>query len=146
MAVVLFEEHKVIVEAAEHFLAAIKRTPRIPIEQLSPLRVRLSALIRQHRVTEEEHIFGPLMREGGYAKWPDLAPVVQELMREKAKYSEHIRKWTPQAIDQNWRGYVIDCEKRVDVMKRLVQEEEARIYQPILARNAAPMPARAAAR
>ncbi len=143
VAVELFEEHVVIIEAAEAFLAALKRTPRIPIDQLSRLRVRLSALLRQHRTTEEEHIFGPLIRDGGMARLPELEPIVQELMREKAKYSEHIRKWTPQAIAQDWDGYVRACEERVTSVKRVIREEETRIYQPVLGLRTAQLPHRA---
>ena len=144
MALELFEEHIAIVEAADEFLAAVKRTPRIPINQLSRLRMRLSTLLRKHRMTEEEHIYGPLMRGGGFAGLPELEPLMQDLQRAKAKYSEHVRKWTPQAIEQDWDGYVAACEERIDAMKRLVREEEARIYQPVLGLNAARPPRRAA--
>ncbi len=132
VAVELFEEHKAIIEAAEDFLAALKSTPRIPMDRLSRLRMRLSALLRQHRVTEEAHIFRPLMRDGGMARLPQLEPLVQELLREKAKYSEHIRRWTPLAIEQDWDGYVRACEERINATKRFIREEEARIYQPVL--------------
>ncbi|HEY1125320.1 MAG TPA: hypothetical protein VGE65_06780 [Sphingobium sp.] len=143
MTVALFEEHSEMLEAAEDFLAAVKRTPRIPIEQLSRKRVRLSSLIRRHRTTEEEFIFGPLMRDGGFGRMPHLEPIVQELMYEKVKYSEHIRKWTPQAIEQDWAGYVQACELRLEAFKRIIFAEEAQIYQPVLGLKTAQMPRRA---
>lgn len=143
MTVALFEEHSKMLEAAEDFLAAIRRTPRIPIEQLSRKRVRLSSLIRRHRTTEEEFIFGPLMRDGGFGRMPHLESIVQELMREKVKYSEHIREWTPQAIERNWEGYVRACELRLEAFKRILFQEEAQIYQPVLGLKAAQMPRRA---
>ena len=143
MAVELFEEHSAMLEAAEDFLAAVRRTPRIPLDQLSRKRVRLSTLIRRHRTTEEEFIFAPLMRQGGFAHMPQLETVVQELMREKVKYSEHIRKWTLQAIEQDWDGYVAACEERILSFKRTIFDEEARIYQPVLNLKASQMPRRA---
>lgn len=143
MAVELFEEHSGMLKAAEDFLAAVKRKPRIPLDQLSRKRVQLSALIRRHRTTEEEFIFGPLAREGGFANMPHLEVVVQELMREKGRYSEHIRHWTLQAIEQDWDGYVAACEERIIAFKRIILEEEARVYQPILNLKASQMPRRA---
>lgn len=143
MAVELFEEHSAILEAAESFLAAIKRTPRPSIDEVTRLRVRLSARVRQHRLTEEEFIFGPLMREGGLGKLPHLGPKVQELMREKVRYSEHVRKWTPQAIERDWHGYVEACEARILSLRHVITEEETCIYQAVLALNAAGAPKRA---
>lgn len=132
MSVALFEEHRAIVEAAEQFLAAIKRTPRPPIEDVTRLRMRLSSLIRKHRVTEERHIYGPLMRGGGVGRFPELEAGVQELLREKVLYSEHIRKWSPLAIERDWHGYVAACEERFAAVKRVIDEEEAGIYRVML--------------
>jgi hypothetical protein len=143
VAVELFEEHAVLLEVAEDFLVTVRRTPRIPLDQLSRKRVRLSALLRQHRATEEEFIFGPMARDGGFARMPDLQAVVQELMSEKAKYSEHIRKWTLQAIDQDWRGYVAACEERLQGFKRVILDEEEIIYQAVLGLNTSQVPRRA---
>lgn len=143
VAVELFEEHSAMLDAAEDFLAAVKRTPRIPMEQLSRKRVRLSSLIRRHRTTEEKFIYGPLMREGGFGRMPHLEAVVQELMLEKVSYSEHIRKWTPQAIDADWPAYVQACELRLETFRRTLIDEETRVYQPVLDLKAAQMPRRA---
>lgn len=127
----LFEEHQAIVEAAEEFVAALKREPRIPMDELSRLRVKLSSLVRRHRATEEEFIFGPLTREGGLGKMPHLEPFVQELMREKARYSDHVRKWTPRAIESDWRGYVRASEGLLEGLKRIIRDEQASIYQVV---------------
>lgn len=143
MAVELFEEHTAIIEAADRFLAALKRNPRPTIGEVSRLRVRLSSLIRQHRVTEEAFIFGPLMRDGGLGRMPGLESALQGLMTEKAKYSEHIRRWTPQVIEQDWDGYVRACEERISAVKRIVMEEETSVYQVVLSLPAAQMPRRA---
>ncbi|MBO9670153.1 MAG: hypothetical protein J7485_06525 [Sphingobium sp.] len=143
MPVALFEEHSAMLEAAEDFLAAVRRTPRISMEELSRKRMRLGSLIRRHRTTEEEFIFGPLRRDGGFGRLPHLETVVQELMLEKVKYSEHIRKWTPQAIEQNWNGYVESCELRLRAFKQILLDEEARIYQPVLGLKNIQIPRRA---
>lgn len=142
MAVELFEEHSAMLAAAEDFLAAVKHTPRIPLDQLSRKRVRLSTLIRRHRTTEEEFIFAPLARQGGFARMPHLEAIVQELMYEKVKYSEHIRKWTLQAIEADWSGYVAACEERLQAFRRVIFDEEATIYQAVLGLNASQMPRR----
>ncbi|MBO9576279.1 MAG: hypothetical protein J7494_11115 [Sphingobium sp.] len=127
----LFEEHQAIVEAAEEFVTALKLEPRIPLDQLSRLRVKLSTLVRRHRTTEEEFIFGPLTREGGLGKLPHLEPFVQELMREKVRYSEHVRKWTPRAIEEDWAGYVRACEGLLEGLRRIVRDDQASIYQVV---------------
>lgn len=132
VTVELFEEHSAIVQAGEEFLAAIKREPRIPMDALSRMRVKLSALVRRHRLTEEEFIFGPLIREGGFGKLPHLEPFVQDLMREKARYSEHIRKWTPPAIQADWNGYVLAVEDLLRNLKRVIHAEESGLYQLVL--------------
>jgi hypothetical protein len=143
VAVELFEEHSAMLEAAEEFLAAVRRKPRISLDRLSRMRVRLSSLIRQHRTTEEAFIYGPLMRDGGFGRLPHLEPIVQDLMREKVRYSEHIRKWTPQAIESDWEGYVRACEERLQAFKRVLLHEEATVYQAVLGLDPARMPRRA---
>jgi DUF438 domain-containing protein len=142
VAVELFEEHSAMLEAADDFLAAVKHTPRIPPDQLSRKRMRLSSLIRQHRTTEEEFIFAPLARNGGFANMPHLETILEEMMREKVKYSEHIRTWTLQAIERDWDGYVAACEERILAFKRVIFEEEARVYQTVLGLNTSQMPRR----
>ena len=133
MSVDLFEEHSAIVQAGEEFLAAITRTPRIQMDELSRMRVKLSSLVRRHRLTEEEFIFGPLTREGGFRKLPHLEPFVQDLMREKARYSEHVRKWTLAAIQADWDGYVLAVEDLLRGLKRVIHTEESSLYQLVLA-------------
>jgi hypothetical protein len=142
VAVELFEEHSAMLEAAEDFLAAVRRTPRIPLDQLSRKRVRLSTLIRRHRTTEETFIFGPMARQGGFAQMPHLEVIMQDLMSEKANYSEHIRKWTLQAIEGDWNGYVAACEDRLQQFKRVIFDEESAIYQAVLGLSTSQMPRR----
>jgi len=127
----LFEEHQAIVEAAEEFVAALKQEPRIPLDRLSRLRVKLGTLMRQHRATEEEFIFGPLTREGGLGKLPHLEPFVQELMREKVRYTDHVRTWTPRAIEDDWAGYTRACEGLLEGLKHIVRDDQASIYQVV---------------
>jgi len=141
----LLLEHSAMLEAAENILAALRRRPRASISEVSRLRVRLSSLIRQHRTTEEAFIFGPLMREGGFVKLPHLEPIVHRLLQEKANYSEHIRKWTPQAIERDWEGYTAACEERISVFRQVI-EEEARIYQLVLSLASRTLPRSAASR
>ncbi len=132
MAVELYEEHAEVVEAADAFIAALKRTPRLGLDELTRLRVRLSSLIRQHRVTEEKFIYGPLS-DRGIALPPHLEPLLQDLREQKLLYSEHIRQWTPQEIGRDWAGYVVACEERIAILKRLIRDEEATLYQTAFA-------------
>jgi len=127
----LFEEHQAIVETAEGFIDMLKREPRPPMGDVSRARVKLSALIRRHRATEEELIFGPLMREGGLGKLPHLTPFVQELMREKVRYSDHVRKWTPQAIEKDWSGYIVAVESLLEGLKSIMKDEQSSVYQMV---------------
>lgn len=143
MSVELFEEHSAIVQAGEDFLAAIKRTPRIQMDELSRMRVKLSSLIRRHRLTEEEFIFGPLTREGGFSTLPQLEPFVQDLMREKVRYSQHIHKWTLAAIQADWDGYVRAVEELLHGLKRVIHAEETGLYQLVLGLSGPARPGRA---
>ena len=132
----LFTEHQHIIEAGEAFLAALRQEPRIPMDKLSRMRVKLSSLIRQHRTTEEEQIFAPLAREGGVGRLPELETHVQDIMREKARYSVHVRKWTPQAITNDWTGYIAAVEDLLIGVKRIIEKEETSVYKTVL--NLAP--------
>ena len=140
----LLAEHAAMIEAADQLVAAVKRTPRPTMDEITRLRVRLGIAIRQHAVTEEALVFGPFTREGGLNRWPELAPVLQLMTDEKARYSELIARWTPQAIAQDWDAYALSCEERVAAVKRAIRAEEAMLYPIVLGLPSTALPNRAA--
>ncbi|HZV58354.1 MAG TPA: hypothetical protein VFF89_11830 [Sphingobium sp.] len=127
----LFEDHRNLLEAAEAFVVMLKQEPRPTISELNRARMKMSTLIRRQRAAEEELIFGPLARGGGLGKMPHLEPFVQELMREKVRYSDHVRQWTPQAIEQNWNGYVTAVEGLLDGLRRVMKDEQSSVYRVV---------------
>jgi hypothetical protein len=120
-----FEEQQAIITEAEAFLAALRQVPRISMSEVSQRRVKLSGLIRRLRDREEEVIFAPLNRGGGLSALPHLEPHVQEVMRERARYSEHIGQWTPQAIQDDWHGYATAVDGLVRSVKQLFRGENS---------------------
>lgn len=113
-------------------LSSVRRTPRISMQELSRLRNRLASLIRAHRRTEEERIFGPLFRSGGHELMPGLMADLQQSQAQKTLYSESIRHWTPQAIEADWPGYVRVVAERVGALQDMIRFEEERVYRPVL--------------
>lgn len=132
MSAQLFDEHRGMIAAAERVLAAIERKPRVRIDELSRLRAQLSTLVMAHRMAEEQHILGPFYQGGGIDILPQVKPLMIEIRDMWIDYSQHIRKWTPKAIEQDWDGYTAAVADRVDILKRMIVREEEHIYHPVL--------------
>lgn len=132
MPVDLFEQHRAIQTAARDFLASLKRTPRITLDELSRSRAKLGGLLMQHQLAEQQQIFGPLLRDGGIATMPELEPIVRRIKLEKKNYSEMIRRWTPQTITADWDGYVAALAERLSEIPEMIRTEEEQIYKPVL--------------
>jgi hypothetical protein len=127
-----YEQHRAILAAAQELLAGVLRTPRISMQELSRLRNRLASLIRAHRRTEEEQIFGPLFRSGKHEQLPGLMADLQQSQAQKSLYSANIRHWSPQAIEADWPAYAATVAERVRGLEDMIRFEEDRIYRPVL--------------
>ena len=104
MSAILFEEHRLILAAADAFLNALREPQRQP-NKIHQLRASLGNQMMRHRTTENEHVLGPFMAVRGFEQLPDVLAHVQTIQQEWLAYSEHVRKWTPQAIEADWDGY-----------------------------------------
>jgi hypothetical protein len=132
MAPDLFEQHGRILAAAEAFLGALQRDPGLDMAQINRQRAKLSGLIREHRMAEEALIHQPMRAHGGKGPLGHLEPVMQALLREKLAYSDHVRRWTPQAIDGDRPGYIAAVVNRVHRLRQVIRDEEERLYPTVL--------------
>ena len=133
----LFDEHRIILKAIEEIARAVDRTPRIRLDELSRMRVQIGNLVRVHRIAEEQEIMGPLQRSGDPELVARVTPVVAQLRATWAGYSEHIRTWTPRAIENDWDRYAELLVNGVTSFRHMMAREEEEIYRPVLAHIAA---------
>ena len=131
MPAVLFEEHRLIRSAADAFLGALRETQRQPAK-IHQLRAALGHQMMRHRTTEEELVHAPFRAAGGLAELPGVLAHVQHIQQEWLAYSQHVRIWTPSAIEADWDGYADAVEDRIAVLRRLTPYEEREVYAPIL--------------
>jgi hypothetical protein len=128
----LFEDHRLIVATAEAFLATVRRTPRAGMDEVSMMRAKLGSLTMAHLRAEDETIIAPLQASGHLASIAGAADVITTIRQSRSTYSDHIRKWTPQAIAQDWEGYGNAVEHIVTQLRLLVALEEEQLYWPAL--------------
>jgi hypothetical protein len=132
MSAGLFEEHQHLIAAAERIMSAIERKPRVRIDELSRMRAQLSTLVMAHRIAEEQQILGPFYQGGCIDLLPQVKPLMTEIRDMWMDYSDHIRRWTPKAIQDDWDGYCRATSERIRIMKRMIVREEQEIYHPVL--------------
>lgn len=131
MSALLFEEHRITLASADAFLLALREPQRQPA-RIHQLRATLGHQMMRHRATEEELVYGPFRAIRGFEQLPDVLGHIQHIQQQWLAYSEHVRQWTPQAIEADWDGYAAGVEHRVDVLRRLTPYEEREVYTPIL--------------
>jgi len=132
MSANLFDEHQNIMAAAERIMSVIERKPRVRMDELSRLRAQLSTLVMAHRIAEEQQILSPFYQGGCIDLLPQVKPLMTEIREMWMEYSQHIRTWTPSAIQDDWDGYCAATAERVRIMKRMAVREEEEIYHPVL--------------
>ncbi|MBO9576280.1 MAG: hypothetical protein J7494_11120 [Sphingobium sp.] len=143
MSATLFDEHREIQASADAFLAALRETPRVPAK-IHQLRAQLAKQMNRHRLSEEALIVGPFKAAGGFEHHPEILDLMQTIRKGWMSYSEHVRHWTPQAIEADWDGYAAAVEHRVEALRSFTAMEEREIYAPMLRfleRGAAAKPA-----
>ena len=128
----LFEDHRKIAAAADALLALLRRNSDLPLEELGPMRVRLGSLTLAHLRAEEERIIAPLQASGQLDAVPAAAAILTEIRNGRGTYSDHIRKWTPQAIAQDRAGYIEAVTELIRRLKDLIAREESDLYWPAL--------------
>jgi len=132
MAGKLFDEHAAIIAAADDFIRAVERRPRIRLDELSRMRMRISHLIKLHRQAEEEEIVSPYRMSDGIALMPQVKTAMDEIRIGWLAYSEHVRIWTPKAVEADWDGYVAALHVGRDALRKMMAHEEDEVYHPVL--------------
>jgi hypothetical protein len=128
----LFEEHRVIVEEADAFLALVQRVPPASIEEINRHRARLGSLTMTHVRTEEDMIIQPLLASGRLEELTGAVALLAEMREGRRAYSDQIRNWTPQAIEANRDDYMDAVQLIVENLKARIVREEALLYWPAL--------------
>lgn len=132
MASELFDEHAAILNAVEDIARAAGRKPRMRLDELSRMRVRLSHLIKQHRQAEDQHILTPYRQPEAFEALPHVKPVMDEIRMAWLHYTDHVRIWTPRAIEADWDGYATAVHRGLDGLRVMMAREEEAIYQAVL--------------
>jgi len=127
----LFDEHREIQASAEAILAALRETPRSPAK-IHQLRAQLARQINRHRLSEEALILEPFKAADGFAHHPEILGHLQAIRTSWMSYSEHVRRWTPQAIAADWDGYTAEVERRIQRLRDFTAMEEREVYAPML--------------
>jgi len=130
MAHDLFEDHRKIITAAEDLLSFIRADADFRIDELGHRRARLGGIIMAHLRAEEQGLIGPLTAGGLLDAVPGAKTALGAVRDAHRGYSDHIRKWTPQAIERDRAGYVVDVRGIVDMLKAVIAREEADLYWP----------------
>lgn len=132
MAAELFDEHRMLVALAEQLLAVVRRSPRAPLDEIAQLRVRVANLARAHLRGEDEVIIKPLIESGKVDQLPDAAALIAEIRVGHGIYSDHVRKWTLQAIELDRAGYADALVEMIDFVRKMITREENLLYWPAL--------------
>ncbi len=126
----LFEDHRAIIAAADDLLAVLREVPRRRMDEIGQMRVRLGSLTMAHLRAEEELLLRPLIASGRINEIPQADAVLADIREGRTVYSDHIRKWTPQAIDADFTGYVAAVTDLVERTNMLARREETDLYRP----------------
>ena len=128
----LFEEHRVLIATSEELLAVVRRVPRAPLDEIAQLRVRLAGLALAHLRGEDDVIVKPLVASGRVHELPEAAALIAEIRSGHHVYSNHVRKWTLQAVEIDRAGYAEALVEMIDYLRRMTTREENLLYWPAL--------------
>jgi hypothetical protein len=128
----LFEDHRVIVAISEELFALVRRTPAPTLAELTEVRSRLGIRAAQHLRDEDAIIVRPLLASGRADELPGAMEAIAAIREARARYSNHVGKWTLAAIHADLPGYAEDLVGMIDYLKRVVAMEERDLYWPAL--------------
>ncbi len=128
----LFEDHRAILALAEALLAAARRVPRLSADELAPYRSRLGTRAAQHLREEDALIVRPLLGSGRADELPAAQAAIIAIREARARYSSHVGRWTPAAIQANREGYIEAVTDMIDALKPLLIQEERDLYMPVV--------------
>jgi len=132
MSADLFEDHRAIVALAEELLVAVRGNPKPSAKQLTDIRTRVGARAAQHLRDEDAIIIRPLFASGRIDELPGAQETIIAIRESRAKYSNHVGKWTLSAIQADWDGYADELESMIGRLKVMIAQEERELYWPAL--------------
>jgi hypothetical protein len=132
MAADLFEEHRVLIAAAEALQVLVRRMPPAPIEEIAQLRVRVANLALSHLRHEDDVIIKPLLASGRVDEIPGAANLIADIRIGHTTYSNHVRSWTLQAVELDRAGYAEALIGMIDYLRKMTAREENLLYWPAL--------------
>lgn len=132
MSADLFEDHRTIVALSEELLALARSTPRPGAEALTALRTRLGMYAARHLRDEDSMIIRPLLASGRIDELPRAREALAAIRESRARYSNHVGKWSVAAVLADWDGYAADLVGMIDYLKQVLDQEERDLYWPAL--------------
>lgn len=128
----LFDEHRAILAVADEIVAAAKKGRQVGMAELGRKRTRFASMLMAHLATEQREIHMPLRAMGGLAALGAAPETVAACRDLQQRYSAHVNKWTPAAIELDWAGYATASSALNARMKHVFALEEAELYRPAL--------------
>ncbi len=128
----LYEDHRAILALADELLAAAQRVPPLSADELTPYRSRLGARAAQHLREEDAQIVRPLLGSGRADELPGAQAVIIAIREARARYSNHVGRWTPAAIQANREGYIEAVADLIEELRPRLVQEERDLYTPVL--------------
>lgn len=103
-AMTIEQQHDAIMQCCGSLLAALAAGPGdIAVAQV---RLRLAGLLQANLASEERELNAPIRRLPTAERPRDFVRLGVEAADLRARYSEHVGRWRPAAIDADWNGYV----------------------------------------
>jgi len=118
------EEHNELRRMMDDFAELMASSREGSCAELPRARVLFSQRFASHMAAEAEYVRALVASPAG----PKFLPVFREYedrVRDlRTDYSAHVRKWTPQHIDQHWPQYVAAVLVLQDRFRALMDWEE----------------------
>ena len=119
--------HEAIRAAAYALRDCVRAGP--PLTDLGRLRMNLANTVREHLPTQQ----GWNKEARGY--FADRMPTYERIMEEdrelRLRYSDHIRRWSSNAIASDVPTYAADVAALVDRLDRYLRSLEHELYKPM---------------
>lgn len=128
----LFEEHRLMKVRGEELFDTVRRVPRVRLDEITQLRVRIASISMAHLRTEDELIIKPLLASGRMDEIPGAAEIIAHMRQAHRDYSVHVGRWTLQAMEGDWEGYVRAIAPLIEDMHATMAREEELLYRPAL--------------
>ena len=119
--------HEAIRAAAYALRDCVRAGP--PLTDLGRLRMNLANTVREHLPTQQ----GWNKEARGY--FADQMPTYERIMEEdrelRLRYSDHIRRWSSNAIASNVPAYAADVATLVERLDRYLRSLKHELYKPM---------------